>query len=282
MIKKLQSIADWLIGPRLQVALKNTLRSLLHKPVERNRDLRTQHQGGGRCFVIGNGPSLKNMDLSLIANEVTIGANSFYKHPDAKKVGLNYLCIYDAHFMADNAQCVEWHKIIDAELTEAKFVFNATAEALVRKYGLYPGRDVYYVAHGANTDKPEDVNLDFALPLNVGATTGSSVAIPLAMSMGFKEIYLIGFDCNWLEDRGKSYHFYNKHDQFPEFDSTAKDSQHRDCCYEEELRTVLNEFSSHRLLRDKARLMGVRIVNATEGGLLDVYERKDYASLFAG
>lgn len=280
MVKKLQSIADWLIGPRLQEVIKNSIRSLSYKPVLKNRELYGRYQGAKRCFVIGNGPSLKNMDLTPLANEVTIGANSFYKHPDAKKIGLDYLCIYDAHFMADNAQCMEWHKIIESEMTEAKFVFNAAGEALVKKYGLYSGRDVYYVSHGSNTDKPEEVNLDFSLPLNSGVTTGSAVAIPLALSLGFSEIYLLGFDCNWLEDMSRSYHFYDTHEQFPEFDSTSKDSGSRKGSYESELRMVLGEFVSHRMLRDKACSMGVRIINATEGGLLDMYERQKYSSLF--
>ena len=33
---------------------------------------------GERCFVIGNGPSLKNMDLSLLKGEYTIGTNRIY------------------------------------------------------------------------------------------------------------------------------------------------------------------------------------------------------------
>ena len=107
-------------------------------------------------------------------------------------------------------------------------------------------------------------------------TTGSAIAIPLAVYLGFKEIYLIGFDCNWLADTGASYHFYDQHEHFPEFDSIAKDS--RGIGYESFLQIIQREFESHRLIRSKAESLGVRIVNATEGGLLDVYPRASYAS----
>ena len=33
---------------------------------------------GKRCFVIGNGPSLKQTDLSLLKNEFTFGLNRIY------------------------------------------------------------------------------------------------------------------------------------------------------------------------------------------------------------
>src|SRR5205085_1510966 len=160
--------------------------SLLARRIEENRGLMGRHSSEKRCFVIGNGPSLKEMDLKRLSEEYTIGANSFYKHPDAEAVGLDYLCIFDPHFMKDEPR---------------------------------------------------------------------AVAIPLALCLGFREIYLIGFDCNWLEDTKKSYHFYESHEQYPEFDSTAKDT--RGQTYENVLRSTLREFESHRLLRQKAEQMGV-------------------------
>ena len=33
---------------------------------------------GQRCFIIGNGPSLKQMDLSPLQNEITFGMNRIY------------------------------------------------------------------------------------------------------------------------------------------------------------------------------------------------------------
>jgi hypothetical protein len=39
--------------------------------------LKDAHRGE-RCFLIGNGPSLKQTDLSLLKNEFTIGTNRIY------------------------------------------------------------------------------------------------------------------------------------------------------------------------------------------------------------
>src|SRR6476646_10859762 len=48
--------------------------------IARNAELRNRHKERTRCFVIGNGPSLKTQDLTLLKDEITIVANSFFKH----------------------------------------------------------------------------------------------------------------------------------------------------------------------------------------------------------
>ena len=47
--------------------------------LQQNESLRGRHRGQ-RCFVIGNGPSLKKQDLATLANEVTFVMNAFWKH----------------------------------------------------------------------------------------------------------------------------------------------------------------------------------------------------------
>jgi hypothetical protein len=270
----LRNAADWGVGPRLQEELRDLWRRVSGPTFKENASLNGRYAGERRCFVIGNGPSLKDMDLKPLAEEHTIAANSFYKHPDASVMRLDYLCINDPHFMKDEPRAIDWHRTIAEKLPTARLLLNEAARPIVQRHQLYSGRDVHYVKLGKWTHRASAINLDLSRPLNIGMTTGSSVAIPLALSLGFREIYLIGFDCNWLADTSASYHFYQTHEFYPEFDSVAKDN--RGYSYEDELRTNLREFESHRLLRQRAEQLGVRIVNATAGGLLDVYERRRY------
>lgn len=263
----------------MQESLLRVWRRFSTRRLHDNRSLAGRHAGERRCFIIGNGPSLKDMDLRPLADEYTIAANSFYKHPDAGAIGLDYLCINDPHFMENTPRSVSWHSTIAEKLPTASLVLHESARPLVNAHRLYAGHDVYYVRPGRGTHRAAAINLDLSRPLNIGMTTGSSVAIPLALSLGFAEIYLIGFDCNWLADTSASYHFYQTHEHFPEFDSVDKDT--RGFNYEDELRSALREFESHRLLRVKAESLGVRIVNATMGGLLDVYERERFADCFS-
>jgi hypothetical protein len=279
MRRALSGLADWTMGPELREFAGDWSRRVFGP---RNPDigrLENRH-AGGRCFVIGNGPSLKGMDLRPLAGATTIAANSFYKHPDAATIGLDYLCIFDPHFMSDEPRAVEWHRTVAARLPDTTMLLHHSARSLVAAHDLYPDREVYYVHSGFHTSRLDRVDLDFRRPRNIGMTTGSSIAIPLAIYLGFREIVLVGFDCNWLADTGGSYHFYDTHEYFPEFDSIEKDG--RGYGYEAFLRIILREFESHRLIRAKAEARGVRIINATRGGLLDAYPRAEFESLLPG
>lgn len=249
----------------------------LHRRIGCNGALKNRH-AGKRCFVLGNGPSLKNTDLSLLGNEVTIGANSFYKHPQAEMVRLKYLCIGDPYFMQETPQTIAWHNTLCEKLPEAAFILHQDAQPLVEKNALYPGREKYFVRVGLTTSTANFARIDFTRALNVGVTTGTLVAIPLAMYLGCTEIYLVGFDANWLDNYDGSYHFYDQHELFPEFDSVAADS--RGFTYEDELVSVLREYQSHRLLQELARSRGIKLFNATQGGRLDMHPRIDLEKVF--
>ncbi len=121
-------------------------------------------------------------------------------------------------------------------------------------------------------------SFDFTRPLNVGHTTGSRLAIPLAVYLGFEEVYLLGFDASWLDDFEGSYHFYDTHQQWPVFDSQAAD--HRHPRYADQLINALRDFDSHELLAQSAPMHGVDIFNAGLGGRLDTYPRVAFESLF--
>lgn len=278
--RRLDDLSGWLVGPKLRELAGDVWRRYFRARNHDNGSLERRHASERRCFVIGNGPSLKGMDLRPLAGEFTIGANSFYKHPDAAAIGLKYLCIFDPHFMQDQPRAVQWHQTVAQQLPGTTMVLHESARPLVARHQLYAGREVYYARRGFQTRELRYVDFDFRRPRNVGMTTGSTIAIPLAIFLGFREIVLIGFDCNWLADTGRSYHFYDTHEHFPEFDSVDRDG--RGYGYEAFLRIIQREFESHRLIRAKAESLGVRIVNATRGGLLDVYERADYGTLFGG
>src|SRR5258706_7479198 len=160
--RALQGVADWFVGPRLQETLRGALFSLSQGRFEPTRQLIARHAGERRCFVIGNGPSLKGMDLKPLAEEYTIGANSFYKHPDAAQVGLDYLCVFDPHFMKDEPRAVEWHRTLAEKLPAARFVLHEAARPLVAGHGLYAGREIYYVRSGVQTTHAASVNLDLS------------------------------------------------------------------------------------------------------------------------
>ncbi len=268
---------NWVVPKNVEGLLGLGWDAIAHSRIAANAELKNRHQGN-RCFVLGNGPSLAKTDLAPLANEYTIGANSFYRHPQADMVGLKYLCVGDPYFMIERPTTITWHKTLCEKMPETTFVLHRDALPLVRKNGLYKDREVYFVRTGLPTSIASLARIDFTRSLNIGMTTGTLVAIPLAMYLGFTEIYLVGFDANWLDNYDGSYHFYDKHELFPEFDAVATDG--RGAKYEDEVMAVLREYQSHRMLQQIAQARGIKLANATLGGRLDMHPRVDYGSLF--
>ena len=60
--------------PNLPAAYLNPAR---RDSIARLAALRDRHRGE-RCFILGNGPSLKRTDLSKLRNETTFGLNRIY------------------------------------------------------------------------------------------------------------------------------------------------------------------------------------------------------------
>lgn len=270
-----RDIVNWTVPPEVQATILSLGHRVAGFDISRNLELKDRHRDRKRCFVFGNGPSLKDIDLRLFRGEITIAANSFYKHPQADLVDLKYLCCGDPITTKDEPNCVEWHRTIEQRLPNTALMLHPFAKSLTRKYGLYRNHRVYHYHHGVSVNNPDLVHFDFMKPLNVGHTTGSRLCIPLAIYLGCTEIVLLGFDANWMADYRGQIHFYTHHEQFPEHDSTATDP--RWPRYADQLINALRDFEAHEVLAKKAHTLGIRIVNAGETSLLDAYPRVRYA-----
>jgi hypothetical protein len=274
-------LRDWLVPPAWR-GLFSELGYRVRQPeamrlLGGNRELARRHADRGRCFVIGNGPSLKTQDIKPLAGEIVIVANSFFQHPDRGIVAPKYYCVGDTEFIADQPNSVAWLRELEAALPETNLFVLPVGRKTFAKHGLFKRQHVYHVDHIRMARTPGDVNIDFTRPLNVGYSTGTAFSIPLALYLGFREIYLIGFDANWFGDVNHgALHFYETNKYFPHFDHTNSEGHDM----EFQLGSCHLEFMSHRLLRDKAALMGSKIVNATNDGWLDMYPRVHYESLF--
>jgi hypothetical protein len=276
-----RDLSTWLLpdawhGPFSEVAYRLQKRRLLRR-LASNAELAGKHQHERRCFVIGNGPSLNTQDLSRLSNEFTIVANSFFQHERVDQIQPDYCCVGDPDFIADTPNAIAWLRQLEGKLPATTLFFRPWAPEVFRRHNLFMHHKVHYLDSVAKVPHASQVHIDLTRPLNVGYTTGSQFSIPLALFLGFREVYLIGFDANWLADIQKGrLHFYATNPQFPHFDHTVTEGH----SMEEQLRTMHLEFRSHRFLRNVAERRGQHIRNATNGGWLDMYERTEYQRLF--
>ena len=142
---------------------------------------------GERCFIIGNGPSLKAEDLDHLKNEFTFGVNRIYLIFDQTNWRPTYYAIQDQKLMERYGDDV-------AQLDlPVKFVSNKAKDIIKGGKGHYYYYN--YVRRLYDGSEPEFSD-DISKQTYEGGTV-TYLCMQIAAYMGFKEIYLIGNDFNY-------------------------------------------------------------------------------------
>jgi len=250
--------------------------------------LKNKYQGQ-RCFIIGNGPSLKSQNLALLSNEVTFVTNWFVLHPDFEVINPDFYCIC-AHevFGTPTDAYVRWRKEVDFEdrlysllrsnARNSTKVFPFYFRDGIRRKHLFDGESLMYLFFEPPVKAVHQVNsMNFDIGnqrLNSGETVIINFCLPIAYYLGFAEIYLIGCDCDYGQTKPgdpRSY-FYNSSDQSgssPSFEWLQRS-------WAEEGPMMQSYRVAHREFSRQDR----KIYNATAGGKLEVFPRVSYESLF--
>lgn len=222
---------------------------------------------GHRAFLIGNGPSLNDCDLSLLRNEITIGVNSiFFKIEELG--GLPTHFVVEDNFVAED-RCEQ----INALKGTNKWFGNYLRYCL-------EGDDVNWLNVRMRYDDYNGFPY-FSKDAAREVWTGGSVTyicMQLAFFFGVKDLYLIGFDHHYVVPEE------TKIEGFA-YTSLVDDPNHFDPSY------FGKGYRWHAPMTERMELgyrragkvfdqFGRRIYNATVGGRLDVFERVEYKSLF--
>lgn len=230
---------------------------------------RNKHRGG-RCFLVGNGPSLTLSDLELIRNEYSFGCNKVYLIFDRTNWRPTY------YFVTDNVFSGQALTEIRAAFSGVMFSNNAfdgvrqQEKRLVYVHTLT--RDVYSV-HG----NPLDYYVS-------SQATVMTYMIEMAMYMGFEEIYLLGVDCSNSFISGDN-HFANG---YYDKDMMRMEKRRTKLLASDGKQMTMEELGAYRQdrsllayakLRKYAESHGVKIFNATRGGYLEVFDRVDLENL---
>jgi hypothetical protein len=237
-----------------------------------------------RCFVIGNGSSLNTQDISLLKNEVTICANSFFHNIVLNCWQPTFYCVIDPiHFKKPFA--TTFFTNLTGRVHETTFVLPLIEKEMVDTIGVLSGYNKNYVLFYPSVLKKSlsesqvgSVDLTGPIP---GIQSVSQMGIMLAIYLGCNPVYLIGMDHDWLKyfQPGVEYprHFYENKDA----EDHAKNYTHsEELTYKGNLINMLKLWEGYEHLREYANNNNVTIINATNGGYLDVFERVKYESLF--
>jgi hypothetical protein len=241
----------------------------------RNETFRDRHRGQ-RCFVIGNGPSLKNQDLSRLSGEVTFATNSFHLHPLAQEHRLpTYYLLSDPEYFEGGIALEEFSRL-KAAIGSIPIFLPHYAKGFINSTGALPAEQVYYLATCGGLEDTWRARPDLTKTIP-GAQTVVQLAILVAMYMGCSPIYLLGLDHDWLSHGGQHLNFYSEGtpDEQPEGNLPG-------WTYRMMMQAMLTMWDIYEMLLRIANAEGIEIINATHGGFLDVYKRQSYESIFNG
>ncbi len=135
---------------------------------------------GEKCFILGNGPSLNETDLSQLKGCITFGLNKIYLIFDKQEIDITY-------HVSVNSIVIEqsWKEF--AKLGCPSFLSYLQARKCV-----VDNKNFNYLYYGL----PFTFREDITWPLHEGHTV-TYVAMQIAYYMGFKEVYLVGVDHNF-------------------------------------------------------------------------------------
>jgi hypothetical protein len=265
-IKKYLPSAIWKYVSRLYWGWHNRGRHLLAKFFNprwlksRNALLKLRDsRQGQRCFIIGNGPSLSQTDLSLLKEEITFGLNRIYLLFPELGFTTTYLVSVNELVLE---QCA--HEMIT--LGMPKFITWRARRWLRRDPGT--------IFVDSDYTGPEDFTKDASGRIFEGYTV-TYVALQLAFYMGFKEVILIGVDHNFTTRGPANMAVVSDGDDPNHF---APDYFGKG--FKWQLPDLEASERAYRLAREAYENAGRRVVDATVGGKLTIFPKVDYDGLF--
>ncbi|MGW8142793.1 MAG: 6-hydroxymethylpterin diphosphokinase MptE-like protein [Anaerolineales bacterium] len=224
---------------------------------------------GERCFIIGNGPSLKMTDLSCLQNEFTFGMNRIYLlFPEMGFPTTYYLSINDLVI----EQCVP--DILSLQMPRflswrSREVINDALAGEGRDLPLDPPLSFLHTTYTG----PKFAH-DASQRLWEGATV-TYVAMQLAFHMGFKKVILIGVD----------HSFSTKGKPNTTVVSQGEDTDHFDGNYfgkgfRWQLPDLQTSEAAYMMAKHNYLAANREILDATIDGKLTVFPKVKYSSLF--
>lgn len=217
---------------------------------------------GERCFIIGNGPSLKATDLDRLMDEDCFAANQLYRIYPQTNWRPTYYTV------------VDWHGIGQDTSSSLDTDILFLGDYYWRKNKTQGDNIIVFYGNRLLDTKLSSFRFsdDITKQIYLGATV-TFVNLQIACYMGYDKIYLLGVDHNYAyikDSSGKvvrnagtaNSHFFN-------------DEQSKNVYGDMEGMT-----NAYLITKEYADQHGIKIYNATRGGMLDVFERVNFDVLF--
>lgn len=268
LARRLRTLAAGLENQANRIEALRSLTKEQRAVLQRNAAFADKHKGRPG-FVIVNGPSLAAQNISPLRDHITFVVSGFWKHDAVLEWQPTYYSFLDVNFFTDSPTTNAFYENLNQRIHSSTFFvplfrgFDA-----VKKYGKLPADRTHYVAAVGTTQSNDFTGI-------VQSFAGvSSFALAQAVYMGCNPIYLLGFDHDYLANRGVDRHFYKGGTMAGHHEVNIPLSDRNP--YDFEMRSNLRLWENYRSLKAIAERKGIQIFNATGGGYLDVFPLADY------
>jgi hypothetical protein len=229
-----------------------------HVNINRLKTFENRH-AGKRAFIIGNGPSLKEMDLRLLKNEITFGLNRIYlMFPEIGFSTTHLVSVNDLVLK----QCASEMSVLDVP----KWITWRT-----RKCFLH-APNTFFI--DSDYTGREDFNSSSLSARIFEGYTVTYVALQLAYLMGIREAILVGVDHNFAT-KGPANTIVVSNGDDPNHFSGSYFGQG----FKWQLPDLDGSERAYRLARQAYEADGRRIVDATLNGKLTIFEKMDLSRI---
>ncbi|NZD48908.1 hypothetical protein [Rhizobium leguminosarum] len=282
-LKKVMTLASMLLPYgvhelRRRLSNRQKLPLDIARSLEENTQLAGLH-AGQRCFILGNGPSVRDLDLLLLEGENVITVSNGYLHSDFDKFRSRYHCVPQITYGLMNSEdVIRWFEEMHSYLGAAELFLSSTESELIRNHNLFSGRTVRYLMLGKSfDDRSSDEIIDISQPVP-RVESVPVMALMIAMYLGFEEIILLGVDHDHFLSSSYQYAFDLKVQKGKDFtanaDGTVQTNRHDD------FQSLARLWRQYRAISNIAKANGIRIFNSTPGGALDEFDRRPFQAWF--
>lgn len=219
-------------------------------------------------IVMGNGPSLADIDFNKLDGFDTFGLNAAYRAYERLQWYPTYFGCFD--YIVNDSHRENFIKLINDQSNGIKKFF------FLRQFVDSPRQQkIWLLPHGQYEHLPQDT-ADFYY-FNDGGSSGAN-ACQIGICLGYKKIILIGVDCNYVE-------FVNGSKQVGEKLVMSDTPQKNPNYWFDDYQRQGDEYNIPRgadfhaptwdILSQRAKKAGIEIINCSNKTTLNCFDKRD-------
>lgn len=268
---------------------KAELNKLEYNELKKNISLKDKYKGR-RCFIIGNGPSTKSQDLTLLRNEIVFTVNYFTNSDIFPEVFSNYHFWMDPNLFRVKENFREEEYLISSILRAKTSnnnpicIFPIAQKHFIQEHNIDKDLDILYVCPKLGfmyEGFDERIELTRFIP-QFGTVV--QLCIITAIYMGMENIILIGCDNTGIVNSINSLVGTLDNIKYSYPLTSIEKTRMRNGALrngiEREVFSYLQDIKGFRILNEYCNKRNINLVNASASTVIDSLRRVEYVTLF--